>query len=82
MAGYNKFDARLETLVMETRTLWDAEASALTDEERARIARFLHQHPAEAGQIEYLRMHTGFARHITVTADDIARVRQSASKSV
>jgi hypothetical protein len=34
----------------------------------------LHEKPAQASQLEYVRTHTGFCRRIVVTPDDIQRV--------
>ncbi len=34
----------------------------------------LHAEPQKAADMDYVRMHTGFARQIVVTADDIARL--------
>ena len=36
----------------------------------------LHAHPEEAAQLEYVRVHTGFARKINVTDADLERVAQ------
>ena len=70
----DKFDAYREALVMETNTVWPAEFEAMPAEEKARIERRLHADPASCGQLEYIRMHTGFCRQITVTADDVKRL--------
>ncbi|MGH7199245.1 MAG: hypothetical protein ACREJB_01480 [Planctomycetaceae bacterium] len=74
MAGYNKFDPRIESLVMETRTFWDPEVGELPDEDKHWLADMLHRNPQKASRIEYDRSHTGFTRIITVTVDDIARL--------
>lgn len=75
MAGYNKYDPRLESLVMETRTVWDPELSReLSEDDKHWLARELHKNPRLAANIEYERSHTGFTRRITVTAEDIARL--------
>lgn len=74
MADYNKYDARVDSLVMETRTAWDPSVGALSDEDKAWLAKTVHETPAEAENIVYDRSHTGFTRLITVTADDIARI--------
>lgn len=74
MAGYNKYDARLESLVVETKTSWDGSTNDLSAEEKAVVARAIHEHPELAAKIEYERAHTGFTREITVTEDDIARL--------
>jgi hypothetical protein len=74
MAAYNKFDRRLESLVIETRTFWGSDVSGLSAEDKAVVARAIHEQPELASQINYERAHTGFCREITVTAADIARL--------
>ena len=75
MAGYNKFDPRIETLVIETATLWDEGiAGELSDEDKKIVATEIHHHPELASKIHYERAHTGFTRIITVTEEDIARL--------
>ncbi len=76
MAAYNKFDPRLESLVMETRTLWDPSVGKLSADDRQWLSSALHRDPDKASKISYERSHTGFCREITVTADDIARLYQ------
>jgi hypothetical protein len=76
MADYTKFDPRVDSLVMETRTQWDPSVGKLSDEDKAWLGKVVHQSPAEATKIEYDRSHTGFTRTITVTAADIARIYQ------
>ena len=74
MGSYNKFDPRLESLVMETRTNWDPEIGDLAEEDKAWLAAAVHQQPREAANVQYERSHTGFAREITVTVADIERL--------
>jgi len=74
MAGYNQFDRRLETLIVETRTIWGAELPALSESDQKRIAQLLHQNPGQAARLNYERTHTGFIREITVTAADLERL--------
>lgn len=74
MAGYNKFDPRLESLVVEGITLWDDSVNELSEEDRKVVAAEIHRHPELASKISYERTHTGFTRIITVTVDDIARL--------
>lgn len=74
MAGYNKYDRRLESLVVEGVTLWDDEVQELSEEEKKVVAAEIHRNPELASKISYERTHTGFARVITVTVDDIARL--------
>lgn len=76
MAGYNKYDARIEDLVVETRTHWDAEVDALPDGDRKWLSSAIHLSPELATKIQYERAHTGFTREITVTVEDIQRLYQ------
>jgi len=81
MAGYNKFDPRMESLVVETTTLWADDVSDLSDEEKSVVARAIHERPELASSIKYERSHTGFTREITVNEDDVARLyEQNASE--
>lgn len=74
MAAYNKYDRRLESLVVEARTHWAPDVGDLPHDDQVWLAKAIHRNPELAGQIHYERMHTGFAREITITADDIARL--------
>jgi len=74
MAAYKKYDPRLESLVMETRTLWDAEIGDLPEEDKHWLAEAVHGEPLQAARIEYERSHTGFTRTITVTVSDVERL--------
>ncbi|HID20930.1 MAG TPA: hypothetical protein EYP14_00810 [Planctomycetaceae bacterium] len=76
MPSYNKYDPRLESLVVETKTAWDPDVAELPDEERRWLAAELHRHPDQASKIQYVRVHTGMIRLITVTAADVERLRQ------
>jgi hypothetical protein len=70
----DSFDPYREALVMETETEWPEELADVPAAERARISLRLHEAPAEASHLEYVRTHTGFCRRIVVTADDVERV--------
>jgi hypothetical protein len=70
-----EFDRYREALVIETRTIWPEEFADLEDAARARIAQRLHAEPEKAADLEYERLHAGFARVITATAEDVARVK-------
>ena len=88
MGSYNKYDPRLESLVMETRTIFDPEIEkeiekldAEVDKRAGRdvntkdaIARAMHLEPEKAATIAYERTHTGFTREITVTRADLERL--------
>ena len=69
-----KFDARVDDLVMETRTLWDDSVGDLSDDDRRWVAAEIHKEPELASSIAYDRSHTGFTRVITVTLEDIQRL--------
>ena len=70
----DKFDPYREALVMEENTIWPEEYDDLEPEEKARLEEALHADPENASHLEYVRVHTGFCRQITVTADDLQRV--------
>lgn len=73
-AAEEQYDPRRETLVMETRTNWDPELGNLSDEDKAWLARAVHEQPDKAAKIAYERSHTGFVREITVTVADVERL--------
>jgi hypothetical protein len=70
----NKFDARVDSLVIETKTIWDASVGNLGDEDRRWVATAIHKEPQLASRIAYERNHTGFTRIISVTLEDIQRL--------
>ena len=70
----DKFDPYREALVIELTTVWPEEYDAWEVSDKARIEKLLHESPDEAAYLEYVRQHSGFARQITVTAEDIERV--------
>jgi hypothetical protein len=74
MANLNKYDPRVDSLVMETRTLWDPAVGDLPEDDRKWLSEAVHREPAKAKNIHYERSHTGFTREITVTVDDIERL--------
>lgn len=69
------FDPYRDALVMEQKTVWPAELAGLADEEKARIEKALHADAAAAADLDYVRLHTGFCRTITVTQADVDRVK-------
>lgn len=77
MAGLKKYDERLEQLVIETRTRWDPAVGKLEDTDRKWLSKAIHNAPELATKIEYQRAHTGFAREIIITVEDIQRLYQS-----
>ncbi|MCU0960204.1 MAG: hypothetical protein MUF48_08875 [Pirellulaceae bacterium] len=71
----DKFDPYREALVVETATVWPVSVAATADAgQRAEIEPLLHADPAACSHLEYVRVHTGFCRRITVTAEDLARL--------
>ena len=74
----DKFDPYREAVVVETSTIWPEEYDELEPAEKNRLAEALHADPESCANLEYIRLHTGFCRQITVTEDDIERVGQKA----
>jgi hypothetical protein len=70
------FDPYRDALVIETHTIWPEELPQAPPEERRRIEERLHADPAHAAQLEYVKLHAGFCRQITVTAEDLHRLQQ------
>lgn len=75
----DKFDAYREALIMETDTIWPSEFADLPAAEKRRIETALHAEPAACAHLEYVRVHTGFCRLVTVTAADLERLGVSVS---
>ena len=71
-----KYDARREKLVMETKTLWDPALGNLSAADKEWLSHAVHAEPEKATKIAYERSHTGFVREITVTVADVARLYQ------
>jgi hypothetical protein len=74
MPAYDRFDRRLETLVMEQRTLFDDELNELSDDDRRWLAAAMHREPYRAACVRYERQHTGFCREIVATRGDVERL--------
>jgi len=72
--AYDKFDPRLESIVVETSTVWSPELSTISDQDKTSLAKAIHEHPELAAKIRYERMHTGMMREITVTVADLERI--------
>ena len=70
----DKFDPYREALVVEADTIWPEELDDWDVDRRLRLEAQLHSAPDEAESLEYVRMHTGFCRRITVTPADIERL--------
>ncbi len=75
----NAFDPYRDALVIEHTTIWpDSLENAPSDPaERERIEKILHTNPAQAAELAYIRLHTGFCRQITVAAEDLERLKKS-----
>ena len=71
----NTFDPYREALVIEKETVWpdDLPNAPQGEAERRQIADRLHAEPGQAAELEYVRLHVGFVRRITVTAGDLER---------
>ncbi len=70
----NQFDPYREALVVEQQTVWTDDYEDWSEADRSRVETLLHAAPADAAELDYIRQHTGFARVITVTPDDVERV--------
>jgi hypothetical protein len=70
----NAFDPYREALVVETTTLWPDEFEALEPADRRKVEEHLHADPAQAVELEYVRVHTGFQRQVTVTPAEVERL--------
>ncbi|MEX0671691.1 MAG: hypothetical protein WD060_14670 [Pirellulales bacterium] len=70
----NAFDPYREALVVENHTVWPNVYEDWSETDKARVEALLHASPRGAADLDYLRQHTGFARVITVTAEDVDRV--------
>ena len=70
----DSFDPYREALVIETVTFWPEQYDDWEPSQRERIEQRLHAEPDKVSQLEYVRMHTGFRRQITVTPEDLERV--------
>ena len=66
-------------MVVEQQTAWPGELSKALQGawERERLAARLHAEPAQAAELEYIRLPVGFIRKITVTPADLDRLRSS-----
>jgi len=71
----DEFDPYREALVVETNTVWPDELDELELSERERISTALQADPASVANLEYIRMHSGFCRQITVTLEEVERLR-------
>ena len=71
----DKFDPYREAQVVEIETIWPDELEYLDALDRSRIETRLHADPASCAGLEYVRMHTGFCRKISVSPADVERVK-------
>jgi hypothetical protein len=72
----DKFDPYREALVMETSTIWPEEYEDLDSRKKEKIAAAVHADPENAAHLSYVRTHSGFCREITITDEDLARLRK------
>lgn len=74
MAAHDHFDRRLESLVMERRTIFEDDLAEFSDDDRQWLATALHAEPQKAQKVHYERQHTGFCREIVATRADVERL--------
>lgn len=67
----DKYDPYREALIVEENTVWSENFDELEPEIRQRVEVALHANPEAAAHLEYVRMHTGFCRQITATAEEV-----------
>lgn len=70
----NAFDPYREALVVETNTIWPAEYEGWDATQKEVVETRLHSDPQACANMDYVRMHTGFCREVTVTPEDIQRL--------
>jgi len=70
----NAFDPYREALVVETNTIWPAEYEGWDTAQKLVVETRLHGDPQACANMDYVRMHTGFCREVTVTPEDIQRL--------
>ncbi len=68
------FDPYRDALVVEQKTIWPDELAGLPGEKKSRIEKELHAKASTAAELEYVRLHAGFCRTITVTQADVDRL--------
>lgn len=68
------FDPYREALIMETETVWPDEFASLPSSTKDKVSEKLHAAPDKCANLNYVRVHTGFRREITVTQADLDRV--------
>ena len=71
----DKCDPYREALVVEERTVWPDGLAGVGPHERGELEKRLHAEPGQAKELEYVRLPTGFCRQITVTAEDVERLK-------
>ena len=68
------FDPYRDALVIEQNTVWPDDLAGTSDEEKDRVEKALHADPSTVAELDYVRLHSGFCRTITVTQADLDRV--------
>lgn len=71
----NAFDPYREALVVETSTIWPDVYDGWDEASKLRVEQRLHADPKSAADLDYVRLHTGFCRQITVTPEDLERIK-------
>lgn len=73
----DKYDPYREALVIESVTIWPPDLGPVEPALRVRAEELLHRQAQQAGDLKYVRLHSGFRREITVTPDDLKRIQSS-----
>ena len=67
----DKYDPYREAIVVEETTIWPDELDEVDLDLKQQVESALHANPEAATHLEYIRMHTGFCRQITVTEQEL-----------
>jgi len=71
----DKFDPYREALVVEQNTVWPGTFDTWESSKKQALETALHADAESASVLDYIRIHTGFCRQITVTEEDVERIQ-------
>lgn len=77
----NEYDPYREALVVEKVFRWALDSAEVSPELRAAVEGELDRRPQLAADLAYVRLPTGFRREITITKEDVDRIRNMSGDS-
>lgn len=77
----NEFDPYREALVVEKIYHWSADSLPVSPELREAVESELDRRPGLATHLTYVRLATGFRREITITKEDVDRIRSTSGNT-